>query len=424
VLTRREFSRYFVAGGTALLASCNLRLAGGPAVSPDQSASRDCDLLIKGGTVIDPGQRMHALLDVAVKHGKILEVSQDFPENRARKVVSAKNRIVTPGFIDLHVHCYDGYGIGINADHYCLGRGVTTAVDAGSTGSFLIGRFVKDIVDTAITRVYAWLHIGTMGAMVDPKHRYQELDWVDPESTIKAAEDNKPAVVGIKVHLQRNLSSHPKDLELVYIKRALEAAEASHLPLMAHAWDTYYPLSDILNMMRKGDVYTHCFNNFQNNILDRNGKILPAAREARERGVIFDVGEGPHNLSMVVAEKCLEQDFPPDSLSTDLANPFGIATNDRDDMPTLVSRFMSLGLDIDQAIQRVTVNPSKVCNWGVQVGTLRPGSEADIGIFELRDGNFEFVDTGANPKEGKRIGHQMLVNKSVVCRGQLLANER
>ena len=102
----------------------------------------------------------------------------------------------------------------MNADHYCLGRGVTTVVDAGSTGSFLIGRFIKDIVQTSTTRVYAWLHIGTMGAAVDPTHRYQNGDWVDPETTAKAAEENKPIVVGIKVHVQKNLSTRPQELEL------------------------------------------------------------------------------------------------------------------------------------------------------------------------------------------------------------------
>jgi|SRR5580704_280349 dihydroorotase len=420
--TRREFTKCLAAvGGVAALAPKELWANNEATFPPGQNAKPDIDILIKGGTVVDPSQKIHGPLDVAVKGSKIVELSRDIPESRALHVVSAKDRIVTPGFIDLHVHCYDGVGIGMNADHYCLGRGVTTAVDAGSTGSFMIGRFCKDIVQTSTTRIFAWLHIGIMGAMVDPAHRYQNLDWVDPESTIQAAEQYKPIVVGIKVHVQKNLSNHPKDLELEYVKRALQAAEATHLPMMGHIWDSYYPLPDILGMMRKGDVYTHCFNNFPHNILDSNGKILPEVREARARGVIFDVGEGPHNLSMAVVGKCLEQDFPPDTLSTDLANPYGIGNNDRDDMPTLVSRFLALGMTLDQAIERVTVTPAHVCNFGLELGTLRPGSQADISIFELREGKFEFGDN-ADAGGQKRIGHQMLINKSVVCRGQLFAN--
>lgn len=422
MLTRRDFAKYFATvGGTAVLAPKELWPADKGPFSPQQGASPDIDILIKGGTVIDPAQKIHGPMDVAVRGSKIIELSRDIPESRALHVVSAKDRIVTPGFIDLHVHCYDGVGIGMNADHYCLGRGVTTAVDAGSTGSFMIGRFIKDIVQTSTTRIFAWLHIGTMGAMVEPAHRYQNLDWVNPETTIRAAEQNKPVVVGIKVHVQKNLSNHPQDLELEYVKRALQAAEATHLPMMGHIWDSYYPLPDILNMMRKGDVYTHCFNSFPHNILDANGKILPEVREARARGVIFDVGEGPHNLSMTVVEKCLEQDFAPDTLSTDLANPYGIGNNDRDDMPTLVSRFLALGMSLDQAIERVTIAPAGVCNFGLQIGTLRPGSEADISIFELREGKFEFGDN-ANTKGETRFGKQMLINKSVICRGQLFAN--
>lgn len=421
MLTRREFAKYFAAGGAAALAPRVLWPASKAPVPYEPGSGPDLDLLIKGGTVIDPAQKLHGPMDVAVSGSKIVELAKDIPAARARHVISATDRIVTPGFVDLHVHCYDGVGIGMNADHYCLGRGVTTVADAGSTGSFMIGRFIKDIVQTSTTRVYAWLHIGTMGAMVDPAHRYQNLDWVDPESTARAAEQNKPVVIGIKVHVQKNLSNRPQEFELEYMKRALQAAEAAHLPMMGHIWDSYYPLPDILKMMRKGDVYTHCFNNFPHNILDVNGKIVPEVREARERGVIFDVGEGPHNLSMSVVEKCLQQDFLPDSLGTDLANPYGIGTNDRDDMPTLVSRFLALGMTLEQAIERVTIIPSRVCNFGVQIGTLRPGSEADISIFELREGRFEFADP-ADAKGEKRVGRQMLINKSVVCRGQLFAN--
>jgi len=422
MLTRRKFTKLLAAAGGASVIASNELWAGGKALTPPiPDMSQDIDFLIKGGTVIDPSQKLHGPMDVAVRGSKIVEISKDIPEQRARYVMSAKDRIVTPGFIDLHVHCFDGVGIGMNADHYCLGRGVTTVVDAGSTGSFLIRRFIKDIVQTSTTRVYAWLHIGTMGAAVDPTHRYQNGDWVDPEATAKAAEENKPVVVGIKVHVQKNLSTHPQDQELEFVKRALKAAEATHLPMMAHIWDSYYPLPDILKLMRKGDVYTHCFNNFPHNILDANGKILPEVREARARGIIFDVGEGPHNLSMSVVEKSLDQDFLPDTLGTDLANPWGIGNNDRDDMPTLVSRFLALGMTLDQVIERVTVIPARVCNFGVELGTLKAGSEADISIFELREGEFDFGDP-ADAKGPHRRARHMLINKSVVCRGQLFAN--
>src|SRR5579872_2192848 len=155
MITRRQFSKSVLAGGTAMLASERLTAGGEPFGLPAESSRRDYDLLVKGGTVIDPSQHLHAAMDVAVKDGKIAEVSPSIDEARAEDVVSAKDKIVTPGLIDIHVHCFDGYSsAGINADHYCLGRGVTTVVDAGSTGYMAIGRFVRDVVNNSFTRVH------------------------------------------------------------------------------------------------------------------------------------------------------------------------------------------------------------------------------------------------------------------------------
>ncbi|HWO33100.1 MAG TPA: hypothetical protein VNO32_30250, partial [Candidatus Acidoferrum sp.] len=149
MLTRREFSKILATIWPAVLPSWSARLAASPHISEEQSANQKCDLLIKGGTVIDPGQHLHAPLDVAVKDGKIFEVSPGFPEDRALQVVSAKDKVVTPGLIDVHVHCFEGVGlVGVNADRYCLSRGVTTAVDAGSTGYPAIAGFRKYVINT------------------------------------------------------------------------------------------------------------------------------------------------------------------------------------------------------------------------------------------------------------------------------------
>jgi dihydroorotase len=377
------------------------------------------DLLIKGGTVIDPGQHLHAPLDVAVKNGKIAQVSRDIPPDAASRVVSAKNKLVTPGLIDLHIHCCDGLAFNLNhIDGYCMGRGTTTAIDAGSTGYLGISRFVKDVVNTSRTRLYGLVHICPVGATTTLVHLMDDLDNVNPQLTAKAAEANKPAVVGIKIHLSTVYFSNPKDFELVCLKKALEAAELAHLPLMVHINQTYYPLPVSLKMLRKGDIYTHCFSQWPiDNPLDANGKVLPEVREAKERGVIFDVSSGFRHLSFDVAEKCIQQGLLPDTISTDLNRM--LATERVYDLPTEVSKFLALGMDLDKAIECVTVNPAKVFNYGVQIGTLQPGSEADIGIFELREGNFQFRDING----ASRVGRHRLVNKAVVCRGEFFVNE-
>ena len=412
MLNRREFSKYFVTGGAALLAPSSLWPAGNPTASPQQPANQTFDLLIEGGTVIDPAQNIHALLDVAIKNGKIAEVSKDIPKERALKVVSAKEKIVTPGFIDVHAHCYDGVGLGMNADRYCLTRGVTTAVDAGSAGYATFPNFRKYILNTSTTRIVALVNIGAIGTAMGPGS-LENLDWVNPQLTAKAATDNKPVVVGIKIQLSKAITG-AGDMEC--LKRAVEAAEIARLPLMAHIEDSYSPLPGILKMLRKGDIYTHCYNSRTHGILDANGKILPEAREARKRGVFFDPAQGQTHLNFDVADKCFQQNFLPDTISTDLTV---VAVERRVyDLPTMVSKFMAMGIGLDQAIGMVTSNAARIFDYGAQVGTLRPGSEADVSIFELRDGEFEFEDSDG----GKRTGRQMLVNKAVVRHGQVFVN--
>src|SRR6266699_3773478 len=155
MLSRRELSKYFVAGGAALLAPRGIWSGGSSSASPQQSTAPTFDLLIEGGTVVDPSQNLHAAMDVAIKDGKIAEVSKNIAKERALKVVSANDKIVTPGFIDVHAHCYDGVGVGMNADRYCLTRGVTTAVDAGSAGYATFPNFRKYILNTSTTRIVA-----------------------------------------------------------------------------------------------------------------------------------------------------------------------------------------------------------------------------------------------------------------------------
>jgi dihydroorotase len=384
-------------------------------ISAEQSTEK-CDLLIKGGTVVDPGQHLHGPLDVAVKDGKIFEVSQGFPEDRALQVVSAKGEIVAPGFIDVHVHSFDGVGLlGVNADRYCLGRGVTTAVDAGSAGYPAIAGFRKYVINASSTRVRALVDIGAIGLLVLPNTgAMKNLDWVNPDLTAKAARENMPEVVGVKLRLGEDIEEAAKDLEC--LKRAVETAEASGLPLMVHFRGPYSPLPDLLKMLRKGDVFTHCFSDRKHGILDTNAKILPEVLEARHRGVLFDTAQGTFNLSFDVTEKCLEQNFLPETISTDLSSR--AINGPVFDMPTMVSEFMALGLSIDKAIEMATVNPARMFNYGVGLGTLKLGNEADIAIFELREGKFEFFDSNKQ----KRLGRQMLVNTATVRHGQLFVN--
>ena len=203
MLTRREFSKNFLAGGAALVALDVMPEVQGINAAT-QGAQQDCDLLIKGGRVVDPGQHLNEVMDVAVKNGKILEVSKAFRESRAAKVVSGKDRIVTPGLIDIHVHCFDGFG-GVNPDRNCLANGVTTVVDAGSAGYLGIGGFVQYVVKPSVTRVYALVNIAALGLLAGGRAKkkrvtiFRRIFKFDgqpgldhPQLTAKAAKQTSP----------------------------------------------------------------------------------------------------------------------------------------------------------------------------------------------------------------------------------------
>ncbi len=413
MLTRRQFSKLIV--GSGLLGSSNFEAAGAsPAQGAEQAAALDCDVLIKGGTVIDPGQNLHAPLDVAVKDGKILELSPDIAPARAVRVVSAKGKIVTPGLIDVHVHVFEGVGpTGLNADQYCLGRGVTTAVDAGSTGYADIAGFRQYVIKPSATRVYALVDIGARGTLLGLIGNYANLDWVNAQLTARAAETNKPDVVGIKVRLSKEITGS-NDLEI--LKRALEAARISQLLLMVHVGDSFSTLPEILVQMRKGDVLTHCYTGRPHGPLDANGKIIPEMLDCRQRGVLFDVGDGGPHLDLDVAEKCLQQNFLPDTIGTDLG---GLSYNGPVyDLVTELSKFLLLGLNVDQVIERVTVRPTRMFNFGAELGSLRPGAVADITILEVREGSFLFTDSTGK----KRMGRQKLQSAAAIRAGKLYVN--
>lgn len=429
MLTRRQLSKGLLLGGAALMTPELWPSGNSPVVQAERGPqgqgqagqgqdTRDLDLLVKGGTVIDPGQNVHDVLDVAVRDGKIVEVAKDIAANRARRVVSARDRIVTPGFIDIHVHCYDGAaGGGTNADRYCLGRGVTTVVDAGTSSYQNIEGFRKYIVNTSICRIHSLINIDAAG-LANFFSRQQDptsvLAAMNVPMAARAVMQNKPVTVGIKILLGSTIDGD-KDAEA--LTRAVQAAEASSTPVLAHIDNTSSPLPELLKILRKGDVYSHCYNGHAHGILDANGKVIPEAREARQRGVLFDPAHGNSHFSFDVAEKCLAQDFLPDTISTDL--------NDVDiynlvfDLPTTVSKFLAMGMDLDKAIERVTSRPASIFDFSAKIGALKQGYEADIGIFELRQGSFEFTDS----ERKTRTGHQMLVNKSVICRGEWILNQ-
>jgi dihydroorotase len=402
-MTRRKMLAD-VTGSLALSAA----VRGGARAAPSgRSGSRlpedekSYDLLIAGGRVIDPAEKLDAKRDVAIRGGKIAAVEPQIPPSQAREVIDAKGKIVTPGLIDLHTHVFPYVGpYGIEPDPYCVARGVTTVVDAGTSGALTFAAFRRYIIERAATRVRALLHVVSIGMVAGSTPNMGELEdlrYAEPKMAVKVAGENRDVIVGFKIRFSKQYTG-TNDLE--GMRRARVTADEARLPLMIHIGGSYTPLEQFLTLMKKGDVVTHSFNAHPHGLLASDGKLLPEVIEARQRGVLFDVGHGAGSFSFEVMEKCLGQGFAPDTISSDLytANIAGPVY----DLPTTLAKFLLLGMSLGDVVERATVNASRLFNFGADIGTLKPGLEADVSVFELREGQFTFTDSEAKTRTGRQ----------------------
>lgn len=357
------------------------------------------DLLIKNGVVIDPSQGLHEKRDIAITKGKIESMEKDISSDKAREIIDASEHIVTPGLIDIHVHVYPGVShYGIDADTHALAHGVTTVMDAGSSGADTFEGFRRYVVNVSDTRIVAFLNISTMG-MISPRvGELEDLRFADVEKAVEVIERNRDIIQGVKVRMSRSIVGDNGIQPLLLAKRA---AEAVKMPIMVHVGNTPMPLADILGEMRRGDILTHCFHGSENGILDNQGNILDAVRKAVKKGVNLDVGHGRGSFSFNVAEKALAQGVSPQTISSDLHhyNVFGPVYN----LATTVSKFLYLGLSLNEALSKVTLTPAKLLGIDEELGNLRKGSIADVSIFKLKKGNFSFLDTVGKTVVGNRL---------------------
>jgi dihydroorotase len=357
------------------------------------------DILIKNGVVIDPSQGLHEKRDIAITKGKIESMEKDISSDKAREIIDASEHIVTPGLIDIHVHVYPGVShYGIDADTHALAHGVTTVMDAGSSGADTFEGFRRYVVNVSDTRIVAFLNISTMGMISPSVGELEDLRFADVEKAIEVIERNRDIIQGVKVRMSRSIVGDNGIQPLLLAKRA---AEAVKMPIMVHVGNTPMPLADILGEMRRGDILTHCFHGSENGILDNQGNILDAVSEAVKKGVNLDVGHGRGSFSFNVAEKALAQGVSPQTISSDLHhyNVFGPVYN----LATTVSKFLYLGLSLNEALSKVTVTPAKLLGIDEELGNLRKGSIADVSIFKLKKGNFSFLDTVGKTVVGNRL---------------------
>ena len=367
------------------------------------------DLLLKNGHVIDLKNNRNGRYDIAVIGETIYRVAKDLPASRAKKVVDVSEYYITPGLIDLHTH-FDQRGawLNLNPDHNALRYGVTTAVDAGSSGQKGFEKFKKETIDKVRVRLLAFLNIVGAGMYGSGEGGVEnDTAQMDVDAAVAMVKKYPDIIVGIKTaHYQ------PADWEAV--DRAVVAAEKSNSVLMVD----FHPKEGrgyedlILKHMKPGNIHTHFYGRLTPQ-LDENKKVQDYMWKARERGVLFDVGHGSGSFWFRIAVPAIRQGFLPDTISTDIHKNSIMLP--RAHLNNVMSKFLNIGLTLEQVIERTTVNPAKAIRRS-DLGTLDEGSIADIAVLKLDHGKFAFLDSG----HGKLIGDKRISCAMTVRKGQII----
>ena len=395
--------RRFVSGVGAAAATASLPAAIHAAMGPNDKF----DLVIKGGEVVDPSQNLRGIRDIGIRNGVIEAVQAEIPAERALRVVSASGRIVTPGLVDLHAHTFPyGSAIGIPADELVPFQGTTTAVSAGDAGANNFAAYRRFIVGSTRTRLYAFVHIANMGLAGFPVGELYNIDFAQIEPAARTVAENQDIALGIKVRMSENVIAQHG---LEPLKRSIAAVEMSGTggKIMCHIGGVQTPelMSQILDTLRPRDILTHCYSGAPNiagkftNIV-QDGKVIPAAVEAKKRGVHFDIGHGGGSFDYTVAEVAIAQGVLPDTISSDM-HVFSGNTPGMPFLTWVMSKFLNMGFTLEQVVAMTTVNPARAIDRMPKLGTLQVGAPGDVTLLEIVEGPVEFVDTRNNKRTGK-----------------------
>jgi dihydroorotase len=358
------------------------------------------DLLVAGGEVIDPAAGLRGKLDVGISGGKIVEVAPSLAQSEARRTISARGLLVTPGLIDIHAHVFvNAHDMGGHTDHFCSSTGVTTLCDAGSTGSATFAG-LRAVIDSAVhTRIRAFVNLSAIGIVGTSRGgELSHFPYADPEGCARTIAENPDLAIGVKLRYGPGLvweyTTEP-------VKLARKTAAMAGVPLMIHITDSPIPLPDILAEMIPGDIITHCYHGRAHGIMGEEKQlVLKEVVEAQRYGIIFDCAHGRNHFSFTMIEKALDQGFLPDTISTDLT--FTSATKGPVwDLPTTMSKLLHFGMKLDDIVARATSAPAKILGYEGTVGTLKPGANADIALIERRNGNVDLTDSDGNTVTAK-----------------------
>jgi dihydroorotase len=360
------------------------------------------DLLLTGGTVLNPATKLNEKLDVGVTGDRVTAIQANLPHAGAKKVLDVTGCYVTPGLIDFHVHSYWGVNpYGCNLDSLCLATGVTTTMDAGSAGPVNFLGFRKLVHEQSKTRMLGFVALAQHGVLNTPGELLH-LGFADSDGAAETVGNNRDIGIGIKVRMHKKAIGENSRGAL---RLAIKAGEATRTPVMVHVGDTAIGMDEIADTLRGGDVITHCYTPQRPSIVDDSGKLLPLVRKAKERGVIFDVGHAGGHFDFELVQRAMGEGILPDIISSDLHGRlkqpgFGVVG----DLPTTLTKFLPLGLSLEQIIANCTVNAARAVGWQDRIGSLEVGREADIAVLQIIDEPVTLRDSvGAEKLHKQRI---------------------
>jgi dihydroorotase len=355
----------------------------------------------------DPARNFRQKADLAIRDGKIAAIEPSIPKEQGIDVIDAAGLYVTPGLVDLHAHVYHGFSFGIEPDPLARRSGVTTMVDAGTFDGLQVDAFRKYVVEASQCRIFGYVFLY-------PSNRNPDDDpvrWArrHMKRTGEAARANRDFVLGVKYQVGANMAGR---YTFDFLKIARELCDEFKLPLMLHVSFAPPETDQVMELLKPGDVLTHCYNTHTLGILDANGKVKPSVLAARERGVLFDIGHGAGSFNFEIARKALAQGFLPDTISTDVYQ--ASINGPVFDMPTTMTKMLYLGMDFDDIVARSTATPAKIINRLPGMGSLAIGAPADIALLRIEEGNFKLVDAQWNEVTVER----RIVSRLTICRGK------
>lgn len=377
-------------------------------------SAQEYDIILVNGHLIDAKNGIDQPMDIAIQNGRIAKVAKKILPEEGKRIVDVQGLIISPGLIDPHTHVYvgdkprtfAGGSSSVSPDSFTFRSGVTTVVDAGTSGWRNFEHFKTTVIDISQTRILAFLNIAGGGMRGNPAQ--EDITDMNPEITAKTISTHSQYLVGVKI-------GHYEGKDWAPFDRALEAGNLAKVPLLVECHLPEYSLADQLDRMRPGDILTHTYENIRDRepIIDVHGKLLPIVMEAKNRGILFDVSHGGAGFWFNQAMPAIQQGLTPDTFGTDL-HRFSMNSGMKN-FSNVLSKFMAMGMTMETVITQASWKTAQALK-REDLGHLSVGSEADIAIFRLRNGEFGFVDSA-----GQRIqGNQLLETELTIRAGRIV----